>query len=61
MNLCTQKGITLGPLITYLKIKRKEDEEPTMYAKMTNRLIDHTMSALESVIGHSGDNFIRAK
>lgn len=45
----------------YLNIKRKEAEEPTMTAKLANRLLDHLMTALESVIGVQGDNAIRQK
>ena len=55
------KGATIGPLVKYLKIKRKEIEEPTMSAKLTNRLIDHTMSYLEAIVGVAGKHTLRNK
>ena len=45
----------------YLKVKRKEIEEPTMSAKLSNRLIDHTMSAFETIVGINGKHFMRNK
>jgi hypothetical protein len=47
--------------VKYLKIKRKEVEEPTMSAKLTNRLIDHLMSSLEGVVGVAGKHTLRNK
>jgi sodium/hydrogen exchanger-like protein 3 len=58
---CHKKGSTIGPLVRYLKIKRKETEEPTMSAKLTNRLIDHLMSSFEAISGVSGDHALRDK
>lgn len=55
------QGTTIGPLVKFLKVKRKEAEEPTMSAKLSNRLIDHSMTCLEAIIGVSGDNFLRDK
>ena len=57
----TNKGSTIGPLVKYLKIKRKEIEEPTLSAEMSNRLIDHTMTFLEEIIGVSGNHSLRTK
>ena len=56
-----KKGSTIGPLVKYLKIKRKEAEEPTLKAEITNRLVDHTMTFLESVVGVSGNHTLRNK
>jgi hypothetical protein len=55
------KGITIGPLVNYLNVKRKEIEEPTMSAKLSNRLIDHTMSCLEAIAGVNGNHYMRNK
>lgn len=55
------QGTTIGALVKYLKIKRKEIEEPTASAKLTNRLIDHVMSSLEVIVGKSGKNELRNK
>lgn len=55
------QGTTIGALVKYLKIKKKETEEPTASAKLTNRLIDHVMSSLEVITGISGKNELRNK
>lgn len=55
------KGMTIGPLIKLLKVKRKEQEEPSMNAKLSSRLIDHTMVCLEAIAGVSGGNYLRNK
>ena len=51
--------MTIGPLVKYLRIKRKEAQEPTMVAKSANRLIDHMMTTLELINGVSGKNTTR--
>ncbi len=55
------QGTTIGPVVKYFKVKRKEDEEPTMSAKLTNRLIDHVMSCLEDIAGVNGKHNLRDK
>lgn len=55
------QGITIGPIVKYFKVKRKEIEEPTMSAKLTNRLIDHVMSCLEDIAGVNGKHNLRDK
>jgi solute carrier family 9 (sodium/hydrogen exchanger), member 3 len=55
------QGTTIGPLVKYFKIKQKEFEEPTMSAKLTNRLIDHVMSCLEDIAGVQGKHSLRDK
>jgi hypothetical protein len=55
---CLQ-GSTIGPVVKYFNVKRKEEEEPTMSAKLTNRLVDHTMTFLEDVIGVTGNHSLR--
>ncbi|CAF0955513.1 unnamed protein product, partial [Brachionus calyciflorus] len=55
------QGTTIGALVNYLKIKRKETEEPTASAKLTNRLIDHVMSSLEVISGVAGKHATRNK
>ncbi len=56
-----KKGTTIGPLVKYLNIKRKEVEEPTMTAKLSIRIVDHAMTALEVISGVSGDHSLRNK
>jgi len=53
------QGSTIGPVVKYFNVKRKEEEEPTMSAKLTNRLVDHTMTFLEDVIGVTGNHSLR--
>lgn len=53
------KGTTIGPIVKYLKIKKQEVEEPTMSAKLTNRLIDHVMSVFEDIAGVAGKHVLR--
>jgi solute carrier family 9 (sodium/hydrogen exchanger), member 3 len=53
------QGTTVGPIVQWLNIKRKEEEEPTMSAKLTNRLIDHVMSAFEELTGVAGKHKLR--
>lgn len=55
------QGTTIGALVKYLKIKRKEIEEPTASAKLTNRLIDNVMSTLEAISGVGGKHTLRNK
>jgi sodium/hydrogen exchanger-like protein 3 len=55
------QGTTIGPVVKYFKVKRKETEEPTMSAKLTNRLVDHIMSCLEDIAGVAGKNSLRDK
>lgn len=56
---CFVQGTTIGALVQWLNVKRKEDEEHTMSAKLTNRLIDHVMSAFEELTGVSGKHKLR--
>ncbi|CAF3848202.1 unnamed protein product, partial [Rotaria sordida] len=53
------QGITIGPLVKLLNVRRKQVEEPTMSAKLTNRMIDHVMTCLEEISGSGGSNSLR--
>jgi sodium/hydrogen exchanger-like protein 3 len=55
------QGTTIGPLVKLFKVKIKEEETPTMSAKLTNRLVDHIMSCLEEIAGVSGKHSLRDK
>jgi sodium/hydrogen exchanger-like protein 3 len=55
------QGTTIGPVVKYFKVKKKEEQEPTMSAKLTSRLIDHVMSCLEDIAGIAGKNSLRDK
>jgi hypothetical protein len=47
--------------VKLLKIKKKEEEAPTMQAIMSNDLIDNVMGSLEAIAGISGQRVIRKK
>ncbi|CAF3624212.1 unnamed protein product [Adineta steineri] len=53
------QGITIGPLVKLLNVRRKQIEEPTMSAKLTNRMMDHVMTCLEEISGSGGSNSLR--
>ncbi|CAF5135498.1 unnamed protein product, partial [Rotaria sp. Silwood1] len=55
------QGITIGPLVKLLNVRRKQVEEPTMSAKLTNRMMDHVMTCLEEISGSGGSNSLRDK
>ncbi|CAF1301854.1 unnamed protein product [Adineta ricciae] len=55
------QGITIGPLVKCLNVRRKQIEEPTMSAKLTNRMMDHVMTCLEEISGSGGSNSLRDK
>ncbi|CAF0976003.1 unnamed protein product [Didymodactylos carnosus] len=55
------QGTTLGRLVKLLNVRQKQNEEPTMSATLTNRLMDHVMTCLESVSGVTGTNSLRDK
>ena len=55
------KGTTIGPVVQFLRVKRKETEEPTMSATLAKRVLDHTMSLLEDILGVQGKNSLRVK
>ncbi|CAF1186943.1 unnamed protein product [Adineta ricciae] len=55
------QGTTLGPLVELLNVRRKQIEEPTMSATLTNRMMDHIMTCLEDIAGITGANSLRNK
>ncbi|CAF3363966.1 unnamed protein product [Rotaria sp. Silwood1] len=55
------QGTTLGPLVKLLNVRRKQIEEPTMSATLTNRMMDHVMTCLEDMVGVTGANSLRNK
>ncbi|CAF4686159.1 unnamed protein product, partial [Rotaria magnacalcarata] len=55
------QGTTLGPLVKLLNVRRKQIEEPTMSATLTNRMMDHVMTCLEDIAGITGANSLRNK
>lgn len=55
------KGITISPIVKYLRIKKKQNEEPTELAKLSYRAAENIMVAFEIINGVSGQNTLRQK
>ncbi|ODM98826.1 Sodium/hydrogen exchanger 3, partial [Orchesella cincta] len=55
------QGITIKPLVCWLKVKRAEKRKPTMNERIHERLMDHTMVVLESIVGQTGHYKLRDK
>ncbi|EFO87792.1 CRE-NHX-3 protein [Caenorhabditis remanei] len=48
------QGITIRPLVNFLKIKRKEHREATMIESVYNKYLDYMMSGVEDIAGQRG-------
>uniref|UniRef100_A0A669EUM1 Sodium/hydrogen exchanger n=1 Tax=Oreochromis niloticus TaxID=8128 RepID=A0A669EUM1_ORENI len=55
------QGITMKPLVMWLKVKRAEVTEVSLLEKMTNKMFNHTLVAIEDISGQIGDNYFRSK
>uniref|UniRef100_A0A8C7I5U8 Sodium/hydrogen exchanger n=1 Tax=Oncorhynchus kisutch TaxID=8019 RepID=A0A8C7I5U8_ONCKI len=55
------QGITMKPLVTWLKVKRAAVSERTLAEKIQNRTFDHMLVAIEDISGQIGDNYMRDK
>ncbi|XP_062343261.1 sodium/hydrogen exchanger 3-like isoform X1 [Osmerus eperlanus] len=55
------QGVTMKPLVTWLKVKRQEQKEITLAEKLQNRAFDHMLVAIEDVSGQIGHNYMRDK
>ncbi|KFD58036.1 hypothetical protein M513_01269 [Trichuris suis] len=55
------QGMTIKPLVNFLKVKRQEQREKTMHEQMTERLLDHVCSGMEDICGLRGHHSIRDK
>ncbi|CDW51780.1 Na H Exchanger domain containing protein [Trichuris trichiura] len=53
------QGMTIKPLVNFLKVKRQEQREKTMHEQMTERLLDHVCSGVEDICGLRGHHSIR--
>lgn len=53
------QGITIKPLVKILNVKRTEKRKPTMNERIHERLMDHTMTGVEDIIGHHGNHHLR--
>ncbi|XP_062385977.1 sodium/hydrogen exchanger 3-like isoform X2 [Sardina pilchardus] len=51
------QGITMKPLVQWLKVKRAEHSDLKLVEKVNNRAFDHILSAVEDICGRIGDNW----
>ncbi|XP_047461573.1 sodium/hydrogen exchanger 3-like isoform X2 [Mugil cephalus] len=55
------QGITMKPLVTWLKVKRAAVTELTLIEKVQNKVFDHMLVAIEDISGQIGHNYMRDK
>ncbi|KAM4705087.1 sodium/hydrogen exchanger 3 [Rhinophrynus dorsalis] len=55
------QGLTIKPLVQWLKVKRSEHRERKLNEKLHGRAFDHICSAIEDVSGQIGHNYLRDK
>ncbi|XP_048410266.2 sodium/hydrogen exchanger 3-like isoform X1 [Stegostoma tigrinum] len=55
------QGLTIKPLVKWLKVKRRQQKEPLLNEKLHERAFDHIMSAIEDISGQIGHNYLREK
>ncbi|KAL1231747.1 Sodium/hydrogen exchanger 3 [Trichinella pseudospiralis] len=55
------QGMTIKPLVNFLKVKRQEKRDKTLHEQMTDRLLDHICSGIEDICGLRGHHSIRDK
>ncbi|XP_017771153.1 PREDICTED: sodium/hydrogen exchanger 5-like [Nicrophorus vespilloides] len=53
------QGITIKPLVRILNVKTAEKRKPTMNERIHERLMDHTMAAIEDILGQHGNYHVR--
>ncbi|XP_074035148.1 na[+]/H[+] hydrogen exchanger 2 [Leptinotarsa decemlineata] len=53
------QGISIKPLVKFLNVKTAEKRKPTMNERIHERLMDHTMAAIEDILGQHGNYHIR--
>lgn len=55
------QGITIRPLVEFLKVKRASKRKPTMNERIHEKVIDHLMAGVEDIIGKTGNYNVRDK
>ncbi|GCB60682.1 hypothetical protein scyTo_0009218, partial [Scyliorhinus torazame] len=55
------QGLTIKPLVNWLKVKRSQHKEPLLNEKLHGRAFDHILSAIEDISGQIGHNYLRDK
>uniref|UniRef100_A0A224XJ56 Sodium/hydrogen exchanger n=1 Tax=Panstrongylus lignarius TaxID=156445 RepID=A0A224XJ56_9HEMI len=55
------QGITIKPLVKILNVKTGEKRKPTMNERIHEKMMDHTMTGIEDILGHHGNHHLRDK
>ncbi|XP_078054396.1 sodium/hydrogen exchanger 3-like [Mustelus asterias] len=55
------QGLTIKPLVKWLKVKRSQKKEPLLNEKLHGRAFEHIMSAVEDISGQIGHNYLQSK
>uniref|UniRef100_A0A914CJ43 Cation/H+ exchanger domain-containing protein n=1 Tax=Acrobeloides nanus TaxID=290746 RepID=A0A914CJ43_9BILA len=53
------QGMTIRPILYFLKVEKAEDKELTLVHKIYDRYFDYTMSGIEDIAGYHGKHSIR--
>ncbi|XP_041883245.1 sodium/hydrogen exchanger 5 isoform X3 [Corvus kubaryi] len=56
-----EKGLTIKPLVTWLKVKRSDHHKPTLNEELHEHAFDHILAAVEDIVGHHGYHYWRDK
>ncbi|XP_074864645.1 sodium/hydrogen exchanger 5 [Carettochelys insculpta] len=55
------QGLTIKPLVKWLKVKRRDHHKPTLNEELHEHAFDHILAAVEDVVGHHGYRHWRDK
>ncbi|NXJ65278.1 SL9A5 protein, partial [Rostratula benghalensis] len=55
------QGLTIKPLVTWLKVKRSDHRKPTLNEELHEHAFDHILAAVEDIVGHHGYHYWRDK
>ncbi|EFX70425.1 hypothetical protein DAPPUDRAFT_129880 [Daphnia pulex] len=55
------QGITMKPLVEFLKVKREENQEKTMNERLHDKMLDYTMAGVVDILNQLNSNKIRDK
>uniref|UniRef100_A0A8C8S2T8 Sodium/hydrogen exchanger n=1 Tax=Pelusios castaneus TaxID=367368 RepID=A0A8C8S2T8_9SAUR len=55
------QGLTIKPLVKWLKVKRRDHHKPTLNEELHEHAFDHILAAVEDVVGHHGYRYWRDK
>ncbi|KAL1783884.1 sodium/hydrogen exchanger 5 isoform X1 [Sigmodon hispidus] len=53
------QGLTIKPLVKWLRVKRSNHHKPTLNQELHEHTFDHILAAVEDVVGHHGYHYWR--